>query len=52
MRTVEQTWNDRDFRAFAARLLVTEAKNPGKIPELLAELDPVTKVEYLLALKR
>ena len=52
MRTIEQTWNDDSFRTFAARLLVTEAKNPGKVPELLAELDPVTKVEYLLALKR
>lgn len=52
MRTVEQTWNDQDFRTFAARLLVTEARNPGKVPELIAELDPITKVEYLLALKR
>jgi hypothetical protein len=51
MRTKEQVWNDDSFRTFAARLLVTEAKNPGKVPELLQELDQVTRVEYLSTLK-
>jgi len=52
MRTIEQTWDSEDFRIFAAKLLVTQAKDPGKIPELLVQLDPTTKAEYLLALKR